>query len=121
MQINIFDDPNKVPQPRQNVKIERVTATPYPDGFRVRLEVVVTAFQERPNLLLVVRDAEGRLVNEMSVIATMHAEMEFTLHMRHTQHPHGDYVVYVELYYDTRNPPHDTQSTDFTLPAQGDA
>lgn len=117
MDINIFDDPNKVPQPKDQIRIEKLAATPYEDRFRVHVEVSVTAFRERPNLLLVTRDADGNVVNEMSIIATMHADMEFTMHMRGMDDPTGDYELQAELYYETRNPPQDEKSTTFTIPA----
>ena len=78
MEINIFNDPNDVPQPKDKIKIERVEATPYPDGFRVHVEIDVTPFRERPNLLIVMLDEAGNNINELSVIETMHTKMEFT-------------------------------------------
>ncbi len=118
MNINIFDDPTQVPQPRQNVFIKSIQALPYSDRFRVRIDIHVTAFQERPNLLIVMRDIAGHIVNEQSVIATMHTNMEFTVHMRHAPDPSGDYTVSVELYYDSRNPPQDLKTTSFNIPAE---
>lgn len=116
MEINIFNDPSQVPQPRDSVKIEQVVATPYPDRVRVHIEVQVTPFLERPNLLLVARDAEGRIVSELNVIATMHAHMEFTMHMRGMADPVGDYELEVQLFYETRNPPQDVQRVTFSIP-----
>jgi hypothetical protein len=120
MDINIFDDPNKVPQPKDKIKIESVEATPYPDRYRVYIEVKVTAFQERPNLLLVARNEAGEAVNELDIIATMHSEMEFTMHMRGMDNPAGNYTLDVELFYETRNPPQDKQSIAFRIPEEGE-
>lgn len=118
MEINIFDDPSRVPQPRDNIKIEALNVTPYPDGVRVRVEVRVTAFQERPNIMLLALDEDARTVNELNIIATMHTDMEFTMHMRHKPNPAGDYVLVAELFYETRKPPQDRQEVTFTIPAQ---
>jgi hypothetical protein len=115
MNINIFDDPSLVPQPRDHVRIEQVRVTPYEDRRRVFVEVHVTAFQERPNLLLVMRDREGKIVNEASIIATMHPKMEFTMHMRMADTA-GEYTLLVELFYETRNPPLDRREVSFTIP-----
>lgn len=114
--INIFDDPNQVPQPKEKIKIEAVRAEPYADRFRVYSEVKVTPFLERPNLILVMRDADGNVVNELNIIATMHAEMEFTMHMRGMNDPAGDYTLEVELFYESRNPPQDKKSVSVTIP-----
>ncbi len=116
MNINIFDDPSLVPQPRDRIKIENVTVIPYEDRRRVFIEVRVTAFQERPNLLIAMLDRTGAVVNEASIIATMHPKMEFTMHMRMAD-PAGDYTLRVELFYETRNPPLDSREVSFTIPA----
>lgn len=115
MNINIFDDPSLVPQPRDRIRIEQLTVTPYEDRRRVFVEVRVTAFQERPNLLLAMYDQAGRVVNEASIIATMHAKMEFTMHMRMAD-PTGDYRLVVELFYESRNPPQDVREVSFSIP-----
>jgi len=121
MEINIFDDPNKVPKPKDEIKIEDLAAVVYPDRFRVRADITVTAFQERPNLLLIMRDAAGNIVNELNIIATMHSEMDFTMHMRGMDNPAGDYTLEAELFYETRNPPQDTMQIEFSIPEATDA
>jgi len=114
--INIFNDPNKVPQPKDQIRIEALKATPYPDRFRIHVKVVVTAFQERPNLLLALYNAEGKCINELDVIATMHSEMEFTIHIRNVDEPAGEYKLQAELFYETRQPPQDKRLIDFAIP-----
>jgi hypothetical protein len=42
--------------------------------------------------------------------------MEFTRHIRHVDDPAGDYMLEAELFYETRNPPQDTASVNFTIP-----
>lgn len=123
MEINIFDDPNKVPKPKDEIKIEDLGVYIYGDRFRVRADITVTAFQERPNLLLVMKDSTGKIVNELNIIATMHAEMDFTMHMRGMDDPAGAYTLEAELFYETRNPPQDTASLSFRIPAadEGDS
>jgi hypothetical protein len=114
MNIDFFDSKD-VPQPRANVKIERLEAKPYPDGWRVRLALDVTPFQERPNLEVRVLTAEGREVAELSIIETMHRAMEFTVHIRGVSSPFGDYVVDADLYYEDRTQPQDHQQVPFTI------
>ncbi len=114
--IDIFNDPNKVPRPKNEVHIERLEAVPYPDRFRVHVEIEVTAFQERPNLLLVLRAADGSVMNELNIIETMHSEMEFTLHIRNVEDPAGDYSLDCELFYESRNPPQDHKTIQFNIP-----
>jgi hypothetical protein len=116
MDIQFFDNSDKVPQPKDKIRIEELEIVPYPDRFRVRVHIKVTPFQERPNLILVAHDDEDKVVSELSVIETMHADMEFTLHIRNKQNPAGTYSLTVELFYETRNPPQDRRIEVFTIP-----
>ena len=85
-----FVEPDQVPQPREKVRIERLDVQPYPDGWRIKLNVDVTAFQERPSLeLRVLRLPEEQPIAELSVIETMHRQMEFTVHVRGVPTPNG--------------------------------
>lgn len=113
-----FFDGDQVPQPRDQVKIEALEITPYPDRFRVHIHVKVTPFLERPNLLLVAHDEQDRIVSELNVIETMHHEMEFTMHLRNVQDPTGVYTLTADLFYETRNPPQDRRLEAFTIPDQ---
>lgn len=104
------------PRPPNEVEIETVEWVVYPDRRRVFLHVLVTPFQERPNLLLVARDASGATAAELSVIETMHNDMEFTMHLRRKGDTAGAYTLTVELYYQTRNPPQARYETPFDVP-----
>jgi hypothetical protein len=94
-----FFNPQDVPQPRDKIKVEKLEPKPYPDGWRVRVIVDVTPFQERPSLEIRVRSAEGRIVSELSVIETMIRHMEFTVHIRGVESPAGNYIAEAALYY----------------------
>jgi len=102
--------------PRDQVRIERVAATPYPDGRRVKVEVDVTPFQERPNLEIVIRDQAQTLVATASVITPMHFKMEFNLHLRGIEDSAGDYRVQVQLYYEDIQSPQDTREIMLHIP-----
>ena len=115
MEIPLFDM-GGAPQPREKVRIESVKVEPYLDRFRVWIEVKVTPFLERPNLILTLHDDSDKNVAELNVIETMHANMEFTMHLRGVSEPAGAYALTVELFYETRNPPHDSQITGFMIP-----
>jgi len=98
-QTSTFFNSTDIPQPRDKIKIERLEAQPYPDGWRVRVVLELTPFQERPSLDIHVRTVEGRLVSEMTVIETMIRHMEFTVHIRGVASPVGDYIADAALYY----------------------
>ncbi len=113
MEINFFN-PGDVPKPRADIKIERFEAQPYPDGWRVKVTLDVTPFQERPNLEIRLKLGE-RLVTELSVVETMHRHMEFTMHIRGLQASAGQYVAEADLYYEDRARPQDTRRFPFSI------
>lgn len=115
MDIPIFDA-DKVPQPKEKIRIEQLRAAPYPDRFRVFIEIHVTPFRDRPNLLLALRNLEGRLIAELNVIETMHSEMEFTMHVRGVADPAGEYLLEADLFYENRNPPQDHREVSVVIP-----
>ena len=115
MEINLFNDANLVPQPKHKVTIEDLRAVPYPDRFRVRVNLKLTPFQERPNLLITARRQDGRLVSDLDVIATMHFDNEFTMHIRGVDDPTGEYTLAAELYYESRDPPQDSAEIGFVI------
>lgn len=114
MELNFFES-NDIPQPRDQIKIEKLKAAPYPDGWRVRVGVDVTPFQERPSLEINLFTAQGKNVAQLSVIETMHRSMEFTIHIRGVQSQIGDYILRAELYYDERTHVQHQMETPFSI------
>ena len=115
MDIPLFPS-DQIPQPKEKIRIEALEITPYRDRFRVHIHLKVTPFLERPNLLFIAHNAEDRIVSELNVIETMHYDMEFTMHLRNTTEPAGIYLLTVELFYETRNPPQDQRIETFEIP-----
>lgn len=116
MEIPLFDTGDQIPQPKDKIRIEDLKVTPYPDRFRVFIEVKVTPFRERPNLILAMRDLDGKLIGELSIIETMHANMEFTMHIRGMADPAGQYTLTADLFYENKNPPQDRRVVEFEIP-----
>ena len=114
MEINFFE-PDGVPQPRNKIRIERLTVTPYPDGWRVRINLDVTPFQERPNLDVQITTTDGRSVAQLTIIETMHHSMEFTVHLRGMMTPVGDYHCHADLFYESADQLVAQADTDFTI------
>lgn|SRR5690606_4855784 len=111
-----FFDHGQVPKPREEVKIEQLEIMHYPDRFRVFIHIRVTPFMERPNLILTARDEQDNVVAELSIIETMHFDMEFTMHLRNLEDPAGLYTLTATLYYDSKNPPQDEVVEAFEIP-----
>jgi hypothetical protein len=105
------------PKPREELRIEALDVAIYPDRQRILLHIAVTPFMERPNLLVSVRSAADRLVGELSIIETMHSDMEFTVHLRGIEgDPAGLYTVEADLFFESRNPPQDSRVEAFEIP-----
>lgn len=94
-EIEFFDD---VPQPPEQVKFIELGARVYPDGRRVRLNIKVTPFLERPNLEFFITNADKQEVASMSVVESMDHTFEMTAHLRGPQ-PSGRYTLRGELFY----------------------
>ncbi len=109
-------DPDR--KPSDQVRIEVLEITPYPDRRRIFLHIVVTPFEQRPNLLLTARDENDAIVSEMSIIETMHHDMEFTMHLRGVDDPAGLYTMTATLYFESKNPPQFELVEAFEVPAE---
>jgi hypothetical protein len=115
MSINFFES-SDVPQPKEKIRIERLESQPYPDGWRVKVTVEVTPFQERPNLeIRVLRSGSDNPVATLSIIETMHRHMEFTVHIRGVPSPVGDYTTTVDLFYENPAAPRDHREVSFSV------
>jgi hypothetical protein len=114
--MDIFlQDPNEIPLPPAEVRIETLTAEPYPDGRRVRVSLLVTPFQQRPNLDLVVTNSSGDQVAQASIIESITRKMELTLHLRGSQ-PLGAHRLEAILFYEKRLPAPDEESQPLPAP-----
>lgn len=66
----------------EETRITNLTAEPYPDGYRVRVNIETTPFQKRPHIEVVLRDAEDEDVASTSIVEPLTWKMEFTMHVR---------------------------------------
>lgn len=62
--------------------ITSLTAEPYPDGYRLRVNIEITPFQKRPHLEVTLSDADGEEIASSSIIEPLSWKMEFTMHIR---------------------------------------
>jgi len=62
--------------------ITSLTAEPYPDGERVRVDIEMTPFQTRPYLEVSLTDANGDEIATASIVEPMSWKLEFTMHLR---------------------------------------
>ncbi len=100
--------------PPDEVRIERVRAVPYSDRRRVKVEVDITPFRERPNLEIAIRSDAGDMVATASAIDVMAFHLAFTLHLRDGGEVRPGYEVVVLLYYDDPLSPQDQRQAPLT-------
>lgn len=93
-----FNNPNDPPVPPDEVRIRSLKAAPYEDHRRVAVDFEITPFEEKPNIEIVVTNAEGRIAATFSVLEVIENRMSFTLHLREPD-PIGEYTLKMLVFY----------------------
>ncbi len=109
-----FVDSEGIPLPREDVRLRELSVTPLADRRRVRVEIRITPFLERPNLEVVLVAPGGETVSKVSVVETDSANLSLTMHLR-SEPQAGEYAVRGALSYEM-DPPQDVQERRFLLP-----
>ena len=96
----------------EETRITSLTAEPYPDGYRLRVNIEMTPFQKRPHLEVVLSDANLEEVASTSIVEPMGWKLEFTMHIRGELH--NPYMLEARLFYPD-GPAADPQSISFDV------
>ena len=81
----------------EETRITSLTAEPYPDGYRLRVNIEITPFQKRPHIEVELNDADGKQVASSSIIEPLSWKIEFTMHIRgELRNP---YTLEAKLFY----------------------
>lgn len=81
----------------EETRITSLSATPYPDGYRLHINIEVTPFQKRPHIEVLLTDSKGDEVASTTIVEPMSWKLEFTMHIRgELQNP---YMLNAKLYY----------------------
>jgi hypothetical protein len=81
----------------EETRITSLTAEPYPDGYRLRVNIEITPFQKRPHIEVTLSDADAREIASSSIIEPMSWKIEFTMHIRgELKNP---YTLEAKLFY----------------------
>jgi hypothetical protein len=96
----------------EETRITSLTAKPYPDGYRLRVNIEMTPFQQRPHLEVVLNDAQNQEVASSSIVEPLTWKIEFTMHIRgELKNP---YTLEAKLFYPD-GPVSDTQTFTFEV------
>src|SRR5512138_915583 len=81
----------------EETHITSLTAAPYPDAARVRVNLEMTPFQKRPHVEVTLTDAGGDEIATASIVEPMSAKLEFTLHLRGATN--SPFTIEARLFY----------------------
>ena len=81
----------------EETQITGLSAEPYSDGYRVRVNVQVTPFQKRPHIEVTLKDADGNEIGSTTIVEPMSWKLEFTMHIRGELN--NPYTLDAKLYY----------------------
>jgi hypothetical protein len=81
----------------EETRITSLTAEPYPDGYRLRVNIEMTPFQKRPHLEVVLKDADHEEVASTSIVEPLGWKIEFTMHIRGELN--NPYTLEAKLFY----------------------
>ena len=112
MDLNLVD-PEDVPQPREEVRLRQLAATPLADGRRLRVDVELTPFLERPNVDLDVLDPSGQSLVRTTVVEADTPVFSLTMHLRGKPSA-GEYILRGALSYASA-PPQDVREDRFVM------
>ena len=77
-----IEDPSDLPRPPEEVSVRAIQVDPYPDGQRLRVTLEFTPFQEAPDLVVRVLDANETELAEVSIIGAHQPTLGLTVHLK---------------------------------------
>ena len=93
-----FPEDNLERTPPEETKILSLTAEPYADGQRVRVNIEMSLFEKRPHLEVTLTDTNGEEISTANFVEPMTFKLEFTLHLR-IQPADGQLDLEARLFY----------------------
>ena len=82
----------------EETRILSLTAEPYEDGRRMRVNIEMSPFEKRPHLEITLTDTENTEISTASFVEPMAWKLEFTLHLR-KEPADGPLDLEARLYY----------------------
>ncbi|GAB4542761.1 MAG: hypothetical protein Fur002_13590 [Anaerolineales bacterium] len=81
----------------EETRITSLSAQPYSDGRRARVNLEMTPFQTRPYIEILLVNSQGQEVASTNFVEPMSWKLEFTLHVRGEHF--NPYTLSARLYY----------------------
>jgi len=92
-----FPEDNLIRAVPEETHITSLSAEPYPDGYRLHVNIEVTPFQKRPHIEVVLTDADKNEIASTTIVEPMSWKLEFTMHIRGELN--NPYALEAKLYY----------------------
>ena len=108
-----FPEDNLTRAVPEETRITSITAEPWPDSRRVRVNLEITPFQKRPHIEVSLVNGEGQEVATTSIVEPMSWKIEFTLHIRGGRV--NPFTLTVRLFYPD-GPTDETRPLTFEVP-----
>ena len=81
----------------EETHITSLKGEPYPDGYRLHVNIEITPFQKRPHIEVTLTDCDGDEVASSTIVEPLSWKLEFTMHIRgELKNP---YTLEARLYY----------------------
>ncbi len=93
-----LQEPEEGRLPPESVRLRDLHITPHPNGDKVKINLELSPFKQRPNIELTIFDPSGTEVAHSNILETMLKKLEFVMHIRHPI-PGGEYRLSVLVYY----------------------
>lgn len=102
----------------EETNITSLSVKPYPDGYRLHVNIEMTPFQKRPHLDVTISNRDGDEVASANVVEPLNWKIEFTMHLRgELKNP---YTLEAKLFYPD-GPSKEPQTFSFdVIPPQPD-
>ena len=110
--MDFFPEDNLDRMVPEETYITVLSAEPYPDGYRVRVNIQMTPFQKRPHIDVLLKDGDGEEIASTSIVEPLSWKLEFTMHIRGGLN--NPYTIEAKLYYPD-GPAKEPQSFSFDV------
>jgi hypothetical protein len=104
MRVQFFEDPQRGPRPREDVRFNQLGLFVHEDGRRVAVGFDITPFLERPSIQVIVTSDSGQEAATFSIIEATQSNFNVTMHLRDKE-PTELYTVEAYLFYPSPEEP----------------
>src|SRR4030095_10197134 len=92
-----FPEDNLQRMTPEETHITSLSAEPYPDGYRLRVNIEITTFPKRPYIEVTINTANVEKIASSSIAEPLTWKLEFTMHIRgELKNP---YTIEAKLFY----------------------